>query len=402
VFSFLTMPTYTSPNPLQPTPSSRHRFHLLDGLRGVASILVVYWHAPAYLWSRGNRSNYLAVDFFFCLSGFIVAFAYERRLIESLNFKRFLLARVIRLYPTYLLAVLLGLPIFFATGIPHPTPHALYGHIALLVPTQLFLMPNIGIFPDPLLFPVLNPGWSLFFELLASAAFGALVRLRRASTPYLITIYVIALLIMIHWSRVHHTVSVGWSSSFKSPYAGIARVGLTFTAGILLQRVYRRKEKHTFAASISGPLALVITSVLIFILFTPFALMQTSIFQVSVLALWLPCLVLLGSFCRVPKWCNRLCAFLGDVSYPLYLLHYPALMLFNLSWIRTRLATYPFILPFVIPLVIVSLCALSYLVQVFYDIPVRNFLTRRLNSASDNKPAPLAYRTEMIIPRINP
>jgi peptidoglycan/LPS O-acetylase OafA/YrhL len=373
--------TIHTQNPIRPTPTSRHRFHLLDGLRGLAAIAVVYWHSPDYLWSRTGHSNFLAVDFFFCLSGFVVSFAYERRLRDSLPFKEFLAARLIRLYLTFLLAVIVGLPVFFLLSVPHPVGSSLLKHILVLIPLQLLMLPNFGIYPDVLLYPLLNPGWSLFFEILANVAFGVLVKLRRASLPILLLLYAIALMSMIRWTRLHHDVDVGWQSTFKSLCGGIARVTLSFIAGVFVQRIYRHKTSQPFSTVIGTLLALAITSALLFSILTPLSFMQTRQYQLALLSVGFPCLILLGSFCRIPKTLHPLCAFLGDISYPMYLFHYPSLMITEFPWVISRIHRFPSIVHFVVPFMILLIGGFAYLAQVLYDIPVRNFLTRRIGAA---------------------
>ena len=372
-------------NPIRPTPTSRHRFHLLDGLRGLAAIAVVYWHSPDYLWSRAGHTNYLAVDFFFCLSGFVVSFAYERRLRDSLPFSEFVAARLIRLYPTFLLAVIIALPVYFTLSLPHPIGSALLKHFIVLIPLQLLMLPNYHIYPDVLLYPLLNPGWSLFFEILANAAFGALVKLRRASLPYLLVIYAIALVSMIHWTRFHHDVSVGWASSFKSLCGGTARVALSFVAGVFVQRIHRHKAAQPFTMIVGTLLALAITSALLFFILTPLNFMQTSQYQLALLSVGFPGLVLLGSFCQIPKFFHPFCAFLGDISYPVYLFHYPILMITTAPSVIRHILRFPSLLHFVVPLMIVLISGLAYASQVLYEIPVRNFLTRRIGAIFERK-----------------
>ena len=93
---------------LHPTPPSHHRFHLLDGLRGIAAFMVVLYHMPRFMCTFAHTA-FLSVDFFFCLSGFVIGFSYEKRLLAGMRMKDFFAARIIRLYPTYLLAILLSL-----------------------------------------------------------------------------------------------------------------------------------------------------------------------------------------------------------------------------------------------------------------------------------------------------
>jgi peptidoglycan/LPS O-acetylase OafA/YrhL len=80
--------------------ATAHRnFHALDGLRGVAAICVVMLHYGAYVSPLSVGSGYLAVDLFFCLSGFVIAYAYRQRLMTSISPGRFFVMRFVRIYP---------------------------------------------------------------------------------------------------------------------------------------------------------------------------------------------------------------------------------------------------------------------------------------------------------------
>src|ERR1039458_3367376 len=82
----------------------RPRFHLLDAMRGIAAILVVLYHIPSiFKHTLDFPNSILAVDFFFCLSGFVIAFSYEQRLRDHLNFRDFMVVRLTRLYPLFAL-----------------------------------------------------------------------------------------------------------------------------------------------------------------------------------------------------------------------------------------------------------------------------------------------------------
>src|SRR5665213_808430 len=167
---------------------STRSFVTLDGLRGIAALAVVTRHAPAFfsfisiyvLPLDGSkvpipvgpfRESYLAVDFFFALSGFVLAHAYGDRLRGGMSATRFMTIRLIRLYPLYFLALLISLPLFlwgFARGGIAPTyPMSNWLFAVLFLPS--LASPNA-------LFPLNYPAWSLFFELLANAAFGLIGR----------------------------------------------------------------------------------------------------------------------------------------------------------------------------------------------------------------------------------
>lgn len=93
----------------------RPHFETLDGLRGIAAIAVVIFHFMEFI-APDYRDNfiahaYLAVDFFFCLSGFVIAYAYDGKL-QTLGILLFVKLRLIRLHPLVLIGSLLGLITF--------------------------------------------------------------------------------------------------------------------------------------------------------------------------------------------------------------------------------------------------------------------------------------------------
>jgi len=83
-------------------------FYLLDGLRGVAAIAVMVYHAAALFVPVRLPGSYLAVDLFFMLSGFVLTHAYADRLAEGLSWRAFLVARLVRLYPLYIAGTMFG------------------------------------------------------------------------------------------------------------------------------------------------------------------------------------------------------------------------------------------------------------------------------------------------------
>ena len=150
----------------------QHYFHLLDGLRGIAALIVMFRHT-GYFWGGWTiPQSYLAVDLFFVLSGVVVANAYEARLRAGLAPARFALLRLIRLYPLYLLGSLIGLvPVVAALlGL---APSSLASPLPLVLLAAALLLPLVS---DPNLFPLNTPAWSLFFEMLANLAYAAMLR----------------------------------------------------------------------------------------------------------------------------------------------------------------------------------------------------------------------------------
>src|ERR1700676_1910725 len=95
--------------------SERQHFATLDGLRGVAAIVVLASHCInvfGFSWLIPHAGQ--AVDFFFCLSGFVIGYSYEKRLLGTMSFPEFVVVRIIRLYPLILVGLLLGSTVFIA------------------------------------------------------------------------------------------------------------------------------------------------------------------------------------------------------------------------------------------------------------------------------------------------
>ena len=151
----------------------------LDGLRGIAALVVVWYHlfegfATSPIDQRCNH-GYLAVDFFFLLSGFVLSYAYDGRLrsisaAQRLSFGSFLRRRIIRLHPMLLLGLVWGAVAFVLQGSVQWDGTAVSSIcviIALL--TSLVLIPAWPGCPTEVrgngeIFPLNGPMWSLFFE----------------------------------------------------------------------------------------------------------------------------------------------------------------------------------------------------------------------------------------------
>jgi peptidoglycan/LPS O-acetylase OafA/YrhL len=208
----------------------RRMFYTIDGLRGIAALLVVCRHIVPL---HGNRlnfpSSYLAVELFFLFSGFVIAHAYDKRFEAGMGFWEFAKARLIRLYPLYLLG--------FAVAVLTVPGARLAGlktwplDPGVIVP-NLFMLPTYVNFAGGVLFPFNNPSWTLFFELLANFAYCLLYRFLTHGRLALLVIVTAVLLIVadvnfrsldIGYNRIHFI-------------GGFARVAFSFFAGVAVYR----------------------------------------------------------------------------------------------------------------------------------------------------------------------
>src|ERR1700722_3197255 len=125
-----------------------HGFSALDGLRGVAAISIVVFHYSQNLGWELLPNAYLAVDFFFMLSGFVIAHAYEARLRSGQTVAEFMQRRLIRLYPLYWLGttlpiILIAVAAWFGESHPAGTLTAASYFLGLLfLPTPS----NLSVF----------------------------------------------------------------------------------------------------------------------------------------------------------------------------------------------------------------------------------------------------------------
>src|SRR5215510_2853156 len=118
VLAFL-LPFKKLMNEVKPGPdlsNTKKHFEILDGLRGVAALAVVIFHFMEWVFPDPSKNfighGFLAVDFFFCLSGFVIGYAYDSR-IGKMGVGEFFKLRLIRLHPLVIFGSVLGLLGFF-------------------------------------------------------------------------------------------------------------------------------------------------------------------------------------------------------------------------------------------------------------------------------------------------
>lgn len=206
------------------------RFHILDAMRGVAAIAVVLLHLAQHTKTPQPPFAYLAVDFFFMLSGFVLTQAYEPMIRSGAPIGRFLKSRIVRLCPIFAIGVILG-TLAFANLIWNNDPEA--PHAKGLV---LAAVLNVFLLPDPIslsLFPTNPPGWSLFLEVAVNILFAAI--LCGLSTGKLAAICALTAATLSYYVVQRETASFGTQWSDIS--LGILRTIYGFAFGMLVARL---------------------------------------------------------------------------------------------------------------------------------------------------------------------
>jgi peptidoglycan/LPS O-acetylase OafA/YrhL len=356
----------------QMLPKTKQHFKILDGLRGIAAISVVIFHfmefaVPDY---KDNfiAHSYLAVDFFFCLSGFVIAYAYDSK-VESMGLVRFIQSRLIRLHPLVIIGALLGLITFIFD--PFSNLYQGYG----LGKTLLMFLSAALLIPYPLvheryfnLFHLNPPTWSLFWEYVANIFY--VFVLYKVKNQLLWVLMIIAALLLGYEAFHVGNLAVGWGGD--NFFGGGARIFYSFLAGMI---VYRSNW------IIKSRMGFLLMGILLFVVFLiPFNDKMNWITDAVTVIFYFPFLIALGAGATLTSGYDKICKFFGDISYPLYMVHYPFLWIF-LSYVETKK---PPMNEMVVVMIIslFLLIGLAYLIMIFLDQPIRKYFTNRLKKLS--------------------
>jgi len=362
---------------------SKNHYEILDGLRGVAAIMVVIFHVFE-TYSNNNRftqkvnHGYLAVDFFFALSGFVVAYAYDDRWSKMTNWD-FFKRRLIRLQPMVIMGSIIGAALFYFQVSPIVFPSIAATPVWRMLLTMLVgftmipLLPSMDIRGWQEMHPLNGPAWSLFFEYIANILYALFIR--KFSKTVLIIFVILFAILTIHYTTMGPQGDVigGWSIDKIQLRIGFTRLLYPFFAGVLLSRLGKFiKVKHAFWLC-----SLLIVAVLVTPrIGGPKGLWMNGLYESFCIIFMFPLIVSLGAGGSLSgKYSSKICKFLGDISYPLYIIHYPFIY-FHVAWVVNNKV--PMLKGVAAGGLILVICsALAYACLKLYDEPVRKWLTKR-------------------------
>lgn len=371
--------------PTQAFIDTKPHYNLLDGLRGVAAIMVLWYHIfEGYAFAEGRgidtfNHGYLAVDFFFILSGFVISYAYDDRWHSSMTLGGFFKRRLIRLHPMLVMGAIIGCITFCIQGCVKwdGSSTATWQIILALLLSMLFIPAYPGaaheVRGNGEMFPLNGPSWSLFFEYIGNIIYALFIRrlsnrllaLFVAVTGVLFTIFAIFNI------SGYENIGVGWTLDNVNFFGGTLRMLFPFSLGMLLSRNFKPvKIRGIFWLS----------SVALFLLFSvPFIpsvnnLCINGIYEIFCISVAFPLIVWLGaSGCTSDKYSTKVCGFLGNISYPLYITHYPIMYLFYAWLIDNKLYTFGNTWHVAIGVILFNIL-MAYACLKLYDEPIRKKL----------------------------
>ena len=361
---------------------TKQHYAILDGLRGVAALLVIVYHVfECFDWTPVPH-GYLAVDFFFVLSGFVIGYAYDSRWNEGLTVGNFFKRRLIRLHPMVIIGALIGAACFLLQGSVRwdGTPVSI-GWVMVAMLLGMFMLP---LYPGAAadvrgngeLFPLNGPSWSLFFEYIGNILYALL--LRRLTTRWLAGVAVVSGSLLTYIAVSDGYLGVGWSMVDGGLWTGLIRMLFPYTVGMLMARCFRPVKGAKGVFWLCGIIIILVGCVPL--AFGDLLPWHSGLYDTLCVILVFPSLVWLGaSQLSVGAVTHRVSNFLGELSYPLYAVHYPLMYLFyahigfdgNLVSISKLNDVWPVAL--MLP---VACILLAWLCWRFYDRPVRRYFMK--------------------------
>lgn len=376
---------------------TKPHYALLDGLRGAAALMVVWYHVfEGFAFAQGTgietfNHGHIGVDFFFMLSGFVISYAYDDRWQtpgqKRLTLTDFFKRRLIRLHPMIIIGAIIGLTTFMIQGGVKwdgtETP-VQWVMVALLMGMLLLpAYPGAGydVRGNGEMYSLNGPSWSLFFEYLGNIMYALFIR--RLSNKALACLVAVTGALWA-WFAVgnvsgYDMLGVGWTLDGTNFFGGLLRMTFPFTLGMLLARNFKPvRVPGIFWLSIA----------VMFGLFSvPYipadlcpclqGISLNSAYELACIVLVFPVIVwLAASGSMTTNLSSKVCKFLGDISYPLYIVHYPVMYLFYSWLIENKMYTLGETWQVVVLVFSVNI-TLAYACLKLYDEPVRRWLAKR-------------------------
>jgi len=349
-------------------------FDVLDGLRGTAAIVILVFHYMEMIYPVDYSENFighgfLAVDFFFCLSGFVIGFAYDHRL-KTIGLKGFFINRLIRLHPLVVLGSLIGLTGFVFNPFVDGT-EAGWRNIWLAFSGSILLIPTPFLpFRFGGLFPYNTPSWSLFLEYIINVVYAiVLCRIKKFG---LLVLGCICAGWLMYTSYKSGWLINGWDINTIAD--GFPRVAYSFTAGLLIFR---------FGWTFNNKLGFIFPFILLMGVFVFPHVDNDWLTEALMVIVAFPLIISIGAGANVTGWMKKMCIFIGKLSYPLYMTHITTVWIFGDYYNKVK--------PQGVELSVLVAClclfnlTFAYCVMRLFDEPFRTWLTQKRKQYAKKK-----------------
>lgn len=341
--------------------STKPHFPILDGLRGTAALLVVGFHLMEGYFPDFSQHpmhhGYLAVDFFFLLSGFVIGYAYDDRW-SRMSLMDFFRIRLIRLHPLVIASLVIGGLAFYVD--PFSTTSSSVGALKLvaIVLWGFTLLPHKDVRGWDETHSLNGPLWSLLQEYLANVFYALIGRhMNRTTLIGFVFIWGAILTGVAVWRG---DLATGWG--YSTFWIGVVRMMFPFFAGLLLYRS---------GLLIRIPAAYLICSLLLVALFFFPTYSFNGWYEAASIIIAFPLIVAMGAGGTISGRWAQICNFAGIISYPIYIVHYPFMYIY-MEWIHLKPDPGTIIMVGIV--LLFFFIGLAYVVLKRYDEPVRNWL----------------------------
>ena len=344
---------------------TKPHYPILDGLRGVAAILVVIFHLfeayyPVYIFHPMHHA-FLAVDFFFLLSGFVIGYAYDDRWTTMTNWD-FFKRRLIRLHPLVVLSVIIGAICFWLDPYTNGSQKVSFMKFIGVTLISLTLLPSPDIRGWNETHPLVGTAWSLLQEYIANVIYAVFGKKMTNTVLWVLVIVSAAgLTAMAIWRS---DVATGWA--YDTFWAAVVRMMFPFFAGLLLSR--SGKLLHL-------PMAFPLCSLVLLLVFCLPTFKYNGLYESACIIFVFPTLVAIGAGGTISGRWAKLCKFSADISYPLYITHYPLVYIYT-AWVTEKKPAGADVAPVAVGLFFV-LMLLAYASLKWFDEPVRAWLKEK-------------------------
>ena len=411
--------------------ASKPRYEILDGLRGVAAVLVVAYHLfETYYGGKPDQPinhGYLAVDFFFVLSGFVIGYAYDDRWKKSqlltsspkgegecFTLWSFFKRRLIRLHPMVIFGTFFGaLMFYFGSGEEEfPLINETSWWMVLLVMFWCFTLIPLPSTMDIRGWaetnPLNGPAWSLQWEYIANILYALFIRkFSKVVLGICVAFFAVLTIILClnidllgfleERSWASYTVVGGWSTTPGQLQVGLTRLLYPFFCGLLVSRLMNSggKSLASYLSPLTSKHGFWWCSLAIVVLFCmPWMGLGTEgddrwtngLYEAFCILVCFPLIVAMGAGSSVKGGKSAaINKFLGEISYPLYITHYP-LIYMQMSWVENHKDAPLGMHIFVAVSIILLAILVAYGAYRLYDLPVREWLKKKwFKSAAQNQ-----------------